>query len=127
MVILPNLEHAVIPLDKLEDYVLNPNHLEGMHKAKLFRELLGVERRHALALAELIKHTLPRAVAERGKIDEYGERWATYHEIIGLNGATVIVTVAWILRVDAASEPVLISCYIDSDHQEKLRTLHFSD
>ena len=126
MVFLPNLEKAVIPLKNLEDYVLDSNHPRGKHKARIFREFLGIERRHAAVLAELIRSTLPKAPAEQGETDQYGERWTTYHKIVGLDARSAIVTVAWMFKKNSEQIPVLISCYIEPKEQEKLRR-YFGD
>jgi len=124
MQVLPNLEHAVIPVEKLRDYALNMEHPEGRHKASVFKEVLGIERRHADVLAELLRSTLPSAPAQSGKGDQYGDHWTTYHRIIGLNGQPAIVTVGWIFKKEQGQAPQLISCYIDTKKQQKLRELH---
>lgn len=38
---LPNGERAVVAVEKLRDYALNPNHGGGKHKARVFRSALG--------------------------------------------------------------------------------------
>jgi hypothetical protein len=67
MQFLPNLEHAAITVEKLRDYALNMEHVEGRHKASVFKEVLGIERRHADVLAELLRSTLPSAPGSAGK------------------------------------------------------------
>ena len=127
MKLLPNREHAVIAVEKLENYVLNNEHARGKHKARVFQTALEIERRHASLLAELIEMSLSRAPAEQGQSNEYGDFWTTRHEIIGLNGQSAIVTVAWMFKKDAEHIPVFISCYIESRNQEKLRKLFVSE
>jgi len=107
----------------LRDYILNMDHPQGRHKAIVFKSMLGIERHHAHVLAEVIRGTLGRALAQRGQVDEFGERWATYHEIIGLNGRPAIVTVAWMFKKEAPGIPVLISLYIEVEQQGKLAKL----
>lgn len=124
MQVLPNLEHAVIPVVKLRDYALNMEHPEGRHKASVFKEVLGIERQHADVLAELLRSTLPSAPAQSGKGDQYGDHWTTYHRIIGLNGQPAIVTVGWIFKKEEGQAPQLISCYIETKKQQKLRELY---
>jgi tetratricopeptide (TPR) repeat protein len=70
MNLLPDLERAVIPLEKLAGHALNDQHPEGKHKARVFRVLLGIEGRHASVLAELSVTHLNRGVefARRGLI-----------------------------------------------------------
>lgn len=123
MQLLPNLEQAVIRIEKLRDYALNMEHPDGQHKAAVFKEVLGIERRHADVLAELFRSTLPSAPAQPGKSDEYGDHWTTYHHIVGLNAQSAVVTVAWIFKKEQREVPELISCYIETQKQESLRRL----
>jgi hypothetical protein len=124
MQLLPNVEQAVIPVEKLRDYALNMEHPGGRYKANVFKEALGIERRHADVLAELLRSTLPFAPAQPGKRDQYGDYWTTYHRIIGLNGQPAIVTVGWIFKKEQGQAPQLISCYIETKKQQKLTELH---
>jgi hypothetical protein len=39
---LPNGENAILDLRKLEDYCLSTEHARGRHKARVFRDALGV-------------------------------------------------------------------------------------
>lgn len=126
MNLLPDLERAVIPLEKLAGYALNDQHPEGKHKARVFRVLLGIEGRHASVLAELIRSTLPKAPARTLETNEFGEKWTTHHRIVGLNAQSAIVTVGWIVRKDTG-EPTLASCYIESNQQERLQRLFDSE
>ncbi len=124
MQFLPNLEDAVIPAAKLRDYALNMDHADGRHKATVFKEVLGIEGRHADVLAELLRLTLPSAPAEQGEAGQYGDYWTTYHRIIGLSVQPAIVTVGWIFRKEQGQAPQLISCYIETKKQRKLSELY---
>jgi filamentous hemagglutinin len=121
--LLPNLERASIPIEKLRDYVLNPDHPTGCNKARVFRAVLGMEQRHASALAEIIRDTLTRAPAKKNVESEYGNRWETQHEIIGLQGRAAIVTVAWLFKINEPDIPTLLTCYINTKNQGKLAQL----
>ncbi len=44
---LPNGEHAIVPLEKLREYCLNPTHRVGGHKAHVFEAMLGLTTAHA--------------------------------------------------------------------------------
>ena len=123
MHLLPYFEQAVIGIEKLEDYVLNSEHPEGKHKARVFQSTLAIERRHARVLAELLQRSLSRAPAKQAESNEYGDLWTTWHEIIGLNGQSAVVTVAWMFKKNAKQTPVFISCYIESRKQETLKKL----
>ncbi len=120
MQILPHHDKAIVPIEKLRDYALNPNHLLGKNKARVFKSALGIERGHADVLAKILKLTLFRSPAVHGLKDEYGEHWITYHEIVGLSGNPIVVTAIWIYRVEQVDVPVLISCYIEPQGPRKL-------
>jgi hypothetical protein len=123
MKLLPHFEQAVIAIEKLENYILNSEHPQGKHKARVFQSTLEIERRHANVLAELIQRSLSRAPAEQGESNEYGDCWTTWHEIIGMNGQSAVVTVAWMFKRNADQTPVFISCYIESRNQQALKKL----
>ncbi len=121
MQLLPQHEKAVVPIEKLRDYALDPDHPEGKHKARVFKAALGIEQTHADVLAQILKESLFRAPAVSGIKDQRGQRWATYHEIVGLTGKPAVVTVVWIYRAEQAGVPVLISCYIEPEGSRKLK------
>ena len=121
--VLPNFERAVVPFEKLYGYVLNPDHPKGRDKARVFKSALGIERRHAAVLAEIITASLPRALAKERRQDKHGRSWTTYHEIIGLSAVTAIVTVGWSFSIEEPDEPKLVSCYIELARQEELQLL----
>lgn len=119
MRILPQHEKAIVPIEKLRDYALDPGHPQGKNKARVFKAALGMEQGHA-RVSEILKSTLVRSPAVRGLMLDYGELWTTYHELVGLSGRPVVVTVAWIYRIEQADVPVLISCYIDPQGPRRL-------
>ena len=65
---LPNRERAVVDEAKLTDYCLNPDHLHGKHKARVFSSALGLEAKDAEQLRDALM-----AVA-RDKDAEFGKR-----------------------------------------------------
>jgi hypothetical protein len=52
---LPNGERALIPMEKLTDYCLNPDHARGKDKARVFAAALGITRDSAHVLADLVR------------------------------------------------------------------------
>lgn len=72
---VPNAEKATLDLRKLTEYLLNPEHEDGKHKARLFRGALdlGVEGADALRLALLAAVKEHDAVF--GRFDRYGQRY----------------------------------------------------
>jgi len=114
MTLLPHLENASVTVARVSDYVLNPGHPVGRHKARVFKSALGIEQKHAEELAKVLLASLPRSPAVKKRVDSFGERWTTRHEIVSLNGRTAMVSAAWILRPSAPDIPELLSCYVDS-------------
>jgi hypothetical protein len=52
---LPNGERAIIPMEKLVDYCLNPDHPRGKDKARVFASVLGITQNNASQLATLVQ------------------------------------------------------------------------
>lgn len=73
---LPNADQAVLDIDKLRDYCLNPNHEEGKHKARQFRAKLGIELQDAERLREVILDAILKAGAREQKADAF---WKEIH------------------------------------------------
>lgn len=85
--------------------------------------MLGLESLHSDAFATVLVETLPRAMAVKGLADEFGERWSSYHEVIGINGKSAIISAGWIYKIDSPDVPVLVTCYIEPERQEELKNL----
>ncbi|MFB3785561.1 MAG: DUF6883 domain-containing protein [bacterium] len=72
---LPNGDKAIIDLRQFQDYVLNDEHEEGRHKAKLFRELVGVTWENVDFLVEDLRIAVLLNDAIEGKEDIHGKRF----------------------------------------------------
>jgi hypothetical protein len=72
---LPNADRAFVDDRKLTDYCLNPDHLEGQHKARVFRAVLGLTRDDADRLRSAILVAAHEQEATLGENDEYGQRY----------------------------------------------------
>jgi hypothetical protein len=107
---LPNSERAILDIRKIEDYCLNPEHPRGRHKARRFRELLGVTRSDA----SWLRDTLLAAAREREAIelatDAYGSRWRVDMPV-ARHGRTVVVRTAWIIRT-GQDAPRFLTCWV---------------
>jgi hypothetical protein len=58
---LPNAEQAVVEISKLRDYVLNPAHPRGRHKARVFASALDITQTDV----ELLRQQLLDAVTAK--------------------------------------------------------------
>ncbi len=52
---LPNGDKAEIPIEKLINYCLNPEHSSGKHKARVFKSRLGITQDNAELLLQMIR------------------------------------------------------------------------
>ena len=95
---LPNYAQAEIPQSKLEEYVLNPFHNDGKHKARLFKSILGFEQADWEALKHRILGELPYSEARPSEAGPWGQKYVVLLQIIGLNNNVANVRTVWIIR-----------------------------
>lgn len=107
---LPNAERAVVEIEKLRDYALNPEHDEGQHKARVFRSALGFTRDDAERLRVMILEAVLGEDATEGKLTRHGRLYAVEFVTRGLNG-DVTVRTGWIVR-HGEDFPRLVTCYV---------------
>ena len=72
---IPNAEHAIVDIRKLQDYCLNPQNEEGKHKAHQFYVKIGMRVDNAEELRDALLQAVLTDDAELGKNDVYGQRY----------------------------------------------------
>jgi hypothetical protein len=107
---LPHSEQAILDLRKLDDYCLDPTHPRGRHKARVFREALGIGRGEAGWLRSLLLQAVRERNATELREDHFGQRWGvdapiTRHE------RTVVVRTVWIVRTGERA-PRFVTCWV---------------
>jgi hypothetical protein len=107
---LPNGERADLGV-KLEDYVLNPLHREGQHKAHVFASVLGI----TLANAQVLRNALLDAAVSSDNVEPRGDNgfgavYALRFPLATAQGAATVLS-AWIIR-HGEDFPRLTTCYI---------------
>ncbi len=107
---LPNADRAVVDLDKLRNYCLNPAYRRGCHKARLFASLLGLTADHAGDLRDALLAAARNENAQPGERDEYGARYVVDFTMNGPAGQRTVRS-GWIIRRDE-DFPRLTSCYV---------------
>jgi uncharacterized protein DUF6883 len=107
---LPNGEHAVVDIEKLRGYCLNPDHPRGRHKARVFAAVLGITAADAEMLQEALADAAASEEAQVTDQDEYGQRYVVDFIMEG-NSGQARVRSAWIIRKDE-DFPRLTSCYV---------------
>lgn len=107
---LPNAVQAYIPLEKLRDYALSPEHETGKHKARVFRSVLGLVQ----ADADFLRNQVQKAVLAHAAVETspspHGRRYVVDFELTTEKG-TATVRSAWIIR-HGEDFPRLTSCYV---------------
>ena len=97
---------------KVEEYVLNPLHREGKHKARVFESVLGI----TLANADVLREALLDNAAHSDQVEWRGDNGfgAVYVLRFPLSTpkATATVLTVWIVR-HGEGFPRLATCYID--------------
>jgi len=111
---LPHADRAVVEIEKLRDYCLNPNHPQGKHKARVFVEELGLRAADAERLRKLILEAILTTEATVQPPTSYGQRYVVDFQVTWEERFVVsLVTVrsAWIIRNDE-DFPRLTTCFI---------------
>jgi len=107
---LRNGERAIVDIAKLRRYCLNTAHPEGRHKARVFREVLGMRHEDAEALRSALLNAALKQNAVAAEADQYGERYVVDFRLRHL-GRRAMVRSAWIFR-KGEDFPRLTSCYV---------------
>ncbi|MBW4532483.1 MAG: hypothetical protein KME09_00955 [Pleurocapsa minor HA4230-MV1] len=94
---LPNSDQAVLG-DKLEQYCLNTQHLQGKHKAFLFHKKLGI----TLENKAILEQALLQAIRENNNVviykqDRYGIHYDIKFRLQTEVGSSLILS-SWIIR-----------------------------
>jgi hypothetical protein len=92
---LPNHNNALLPSEKVRDYLLSDSHPIGRYKAAVFRSL-GYESRDSEVLAQEL---LILDASEVGT-SEFGTKYAIRGTIFGPNGRQSDIVSIWIVRND---------------------------
>jgi hypothetical protein len=107
---LPGAERVVVPEAKLREYILNPDHPDGKHKAQNFSQALGIRREHWEYLADQLVQGIQAAPVEQVRVNP--DASLQYHilsPVVGLNGHTATVLSAWVVRPE--EPPQLVTAY----------------
>ncbi len=107
---LPNANHAFVDIRKLRDYCLNPDHVRGQHKARVFAAVLGITADDADQLRRAILIGVQSADATLHEQDAYGQRYNVDIVVEGPKGQAAVRTI-WIIR-QGEDFPRLASCYV---------------
>ena len=101
---------AVIPIEKLTQYALNPE--KDTNKAEAFQLALGYTKENVNELIQQIYDRLPDYPAKEKPDNGWGKRYEVKMDLAGPNGKTAKVITAWIDDKNTG-EMRLTSVYVD--------------
>ena len=112
---LPGGEHALIPIEKLRDYCLNPEHPLGKHKARVFRAALDLRAEDAAELQLRLAKAAVEVDVILGPLNRYGQQFIIDFEWTR-RSRTATIRSSWIILKKEAT-PRLITCYVAKGQQ----------
>ncbi len=107
---LPQAEQAILAPAKLADYCLSTSHPRGRHKARVFREALGLGTDDVEWLRQALLSGLLMADAAELESDAFGTRWLVDIPLRRQDRQAVVRTV-WIVRSGEES-PRFVTCWV---------------
>jgi len=107
---LPNGDEAIVDLRKVKDYCLCPSHPRGRHKARVFREALGLQQSDAAWLRDALLAAARSAHAIQLTTDGWGTHWCV-DATITRQGRSAVVRTIWIVRT-GEKVPRLVTCWV---------------
>jgi hypothetical protein len=106
---LPNGEDALVDLQKLRGYCLNPEHPRGRNKARVFAAV-GIRQQDAEEVRGALRAAAIDAEARQGESELYGRRYVVDFDLVR-ELRTVRIRSTWIVR-EGEDLPRLTSCYV---------------
>jgi hypothetical protein len=108
--LIPNADRAVVDMHKLLDYVLNPTHERGLHKARLFAAVFGLTAADAVAFREYRLQVVKTHDAQLGDQLRHGQMYRI-DLTMTWNSVSENVRTTWIVR-QGEDFPRLVSCFV---------------
>lgn len=106
---LPNGENAIVPMEKLVNYCLNPDHPRGKDKARVFASVLGFTQNRASQLAALVLQAAVNGEVTQETTTAFG-RYYRVDWTVPSRGDVVLRTI-WEITV-GEEVPRLVSAFI---------------
>jgi hypothetical protein len=107
---LPHGDRAILDVRKLEDYCLSPSHPRGRHKARVFRQALGLQRSDAVWLRDALLEAAVGGFAEPVATDSWGTHWRLDVTVRRQRRSAVVGTL-WIVRT-GGDMPRFVTCWV---------------
>ena len=106
---LPGADRAVIPAEKLRDYLLSPQHARGSSKAVFFAAL-GYTRDNWMALEQALREQHLTLDAKEVELTEWGRMFAIVGPLTRPSGEQAAIISIWIIRSGEAT-PRFVTAY----------------
>jgi hypothetical protein len=106
---LPNGDRAIIPIEKLLGYCLNPEHSKGKHKARVFKSALGITAENVDELIRLIRQAAIDGVVVQELETALGREFKLDWTILGTDA--IELRTIWIIS-QGSIDPQLVSAFI---------------
>jgi len=100
---------AIVPPEKLRDYLLSPLHPIGRYKLAFFQSL-GYAQSQWEVLERSIRAHLETGIAEPVEVTEYGQKFAVRGVLTGPNGRSAGFVSIWIILI-GESGPRFVTAY----------------
>ena len=108
--VLPGADRAVVPREKLDAYLLNPEHPIGRHKARVFASALGLRRSDWPYLRNRLETGILQAPVTSVRETPWGRLYEAVVPVEGLNGETRSVLTVWLVAPRGA--PRFVTAYV---------------
>lgn len=103
---VPNCEQALIPMEKIEEYLLNPDHPDGGSKARFFLQA-GFDQD---TLTEALKLHVSKNEFVLTETNLYGAKFVVDGQVESPSGFSFKIRSVWIVLANSAV-PILITAY----------------
>lgn len=107
---LPNPDQAIVDMQKLAGYCLNPTHADGQHKAYVFQSVLGLGLKDAEVLREALLQAVKIYDAVPAKSNAQGQKYVIDFPMTVLKKQAMVRS-AWMIRLNE-NFPRLVTCYV---------------
>ncbi len=107
---IPNSEQAFIDIRKLTDYCLNLEHLEGRHKARVFKSALNIDLNNVEKLQTALLEAVQTQPAIPAQENRYGQKYVVDFMMIHFHQHALVRSI-WMIR-HTEGFPRLVTCYV---------------
>lgn len=106
---LPNAENAIVPSDKLADYLLSQSHLIGRWKARFFLSI-GFRETRVDELKDALIDVAKKGQVKSTITTEFGIKYVVEGVILGPSGRRSVIRTVWVVET-GQDRPRLVTAY----------------